>query len=194
MKTFIFVFAVLIAASSIFATSEAGSRFPRKQLAGPPSEFGLHRLPTPLAGAVAEGSAMFEANLSQHPMYSNRVTYTQPLVVDSSEAFAFCVVSPHEDLLTVALTDPQGNNIPLASYATKVRNARVAQINNFFLYREYSPLVKRKSQPLFTTLRILLLEHTKCPLAHKIYLLKKSLKFCLLLLRILLFSYGTRVT
>jgi len=90
-----------------------------KQLAGPPSEFSLHRIPSSIPQALTSTSARFNINLQTSLDYSSSVEWEQAIPVDSAEGFAFALFCPTS--LNVNLLDPQNKPVPnLSQYATQV--------------------------------------------------------------------------
>jgi hypothetical protein len=79
-----------------------------KTLAGPPSEFESKKLPDPTAGALTGESALLSVQFFSNSTSSALVDSQTDLDVDSTTAWAFSVLSPYAEQLTIALTDPTG--------------------------------------------------------------------------------------
>jgi len=86
---------------------------PRKQLAGLPSEFGMHRLPDPSVGALTEQGAFIYIDLVPSADRVDGSEWSTALIVDSSELFAFAIFSPLFDSLDFTLTNPSGQIVPM---------------------------------------------------------------------------------
>jgi len=96
--------------------STNGSLPPAKQLAGPPSEFHDHQIPSPTVGALHEQSAYFEVRYQQSKDRTDAVSWSVDLPVDSTKAFGVSVFSPQQ--LQIVLKDQKGNPVPdLDKYA-----------------------------------------------------------------------------
>eukprot|EP01119_Soliformovum_irregulare_P007176 TRINITY_DN1957_c0_g1_i1.p1 TRINITY_DN1957_c0_g1~~TRINITY_DN1957_c0_g1_i1.p1 ORF type:complete len:654 (-),score=206.29 TRINITY_DN1957_c0_g1_i1:114-2075(-) len=85
---------------------------PRKNLAGLPSEFAMHRLPEPTVGAMTEKGAFLYIDLQDSHWES-------PLFVDSASLFVFAIFSPLADSLDFVLTNPSGQVVPLEDKTTE---------------------------------------------------------------------------
>lgn len=92
------------------------STIPRKALAGPPEEFAAHALPDPSMGALNSDSAAYFISLTRQGDGSGG--WTRTVQVDSLTGFSLNVFSPIQDQLTVSLTDPKGQAVPLDKYST----------------------------------------------------------------------------
>lgn len=95
-----------------------------KQLAGPPSEFADHKLPQPFAGALVEGSALFQADFAQFVKQNalkpeDTTVWAQDLLVDSSEKFLFSFFSLDADKVKLTLVNPNGQEVDLSRFAFK---------------------------------------------------------------------------
>jgi hypothetical protein len=101
----VFTVAIIFAASSALAP---------KKLAGPPEEITHMRMPDPSAAAKKADNAMFYVWFDSTA--DNRLTYTLPLPVDSSTAFAFSFYFPHDNLIELSLQDPNGNQVDLEQF------------------------------------------------------------------------------
>jgi len=91
--------------------------FPHKHLAGPPSEFNLHRIPDPSATLTETRSASQFLWFNQQS--ASGVVYTTTIPVDGMNEFVFSVSSPVISSLHFALTDPTGKEIDLQSIANE---------------------------------------------------------------------------
>jgi len=81
-----------------------------KQLAGPPSEFADHLIPDPIQAAVHQKSAFMMTDFLQDG------SEEFDLQVDSETGFAFNFFSPNLKHMSLKLTDPSGNNVPLGPH------------------------------------------------------------------------------
>jgi len=99
----------------ICASLAAKNAFPAKQLAGLPSEFPKHRLPNPADAGLLEQSAFLPMWMDDKTrVYApNEVIWSTVLQVDSDTQFSLSFLSPMADKVTLALTDANGNNVPL---------------------------------------------------------------------------------
>eukprot|EP01104_Vermistella_antarctica_P007658 TRINITY_DN1877_c0_g1_i1.p1 TRINITY_DN1877_c0_g1~~TRINITY_DN1877_c0_g1_i1.p1 ORF type:complete len:709 (+),score=198.81 TRINITY_DN1877_c0_g1_i1:153-2279(+) len=89
-----------------------------KHLAGPPSEFPLHIIPSPASANITQQSVntfvYFESNANDElggPLSFS--TWSSPLTVDSTKSFSFVLFTPISPYLTTTLKDPSGNDYPL---------------------------------------------------------------------------------
>lgn len=87
-----------------------------KQLAGPPSEFGLHYIPAPLQQALSSSSARLSVNVWASEADDTKVVWESSLPVDSTNGFQFSVFTPSN--LITTLIDPNGDAVDLSKYAT----------------------------------------------------------------------------
>eukprot|EP01117_Protostelium_nocturnum_P003547 TRINITY_DN1465_c0_g1_i4.p1 TRINITY_DN1465_c0_g1~~TRINITY_DN1465_c0_g1_i4.p1 ORF type:complete len:674 (-),score=241.61 TRINITY_DN1465_c0_g1_i4:166-2187(-) len=116
MKSFIFVaFFVLLGSVS---SSNLGKEL-RKQLAGPPSEFGEHDLPVPSSQVQKENSAFFQSRLKVSKNKRDSLYSDFQLNVDSVSNFTFAVVSKHVELLQLSLLDPSGKKVDISQIGIK---------------------------------------------------------------------------
>jgi hypothetical protein len=75
-------------------------------------------MPDPSAAAKKADNAMFYVWFDSTA--DNRLTYTLPLPVDSSTAFAFSFYFPHDNLIELSLQDPNGNQVDLEQFEIDV--------------------------------------------------------------------------
>lgn len=105
---FLFLFGVF--------SSNAVTIYP-KQLAGPPSEFSSHQLPSPQAAAQVQQSALipFWVTSDDQSMteVSQDILWTGAIYVDSDTEFQLAFASPFASSTKLVFTDPNGNNVPL---------------------------------------------------------------------------------
>jgi len=81
---------------------------PRKSLAGPPSEFSLHEIPSPLPQGLTSTSVRFPVEVTSS--MDGTVEWESSLPVDSVDGFVFSVFEPNG--LDVVLYDPTGKEVP----------------------------------------------------------------------------------
>lgn len=90
-----------------------------KQLAGPPSEFAAHQLPTPDAAAQVQQSALVPMWVTSDDKsmasFTQDVLWSGPIYVDSATEFQFAYSSPYASSTTITLVDPNGNNVALGA-------------------------------------------------------------------------------
>lgn len=95
------------------------AQVPVKRLAGPPEEFGLHRIPDPTTVITKERSASlyiwFDSSLK------NGLVYSTTIPVDNVKEFVFTFASPHDDKLKLEMVDPQGKAVDLEKVKQEVR-------------------------------------------------------------------------
>eukprot|EP01117_Protostelium_nocturnum_P018008 TRINITY_DN742_c0_g1_i1.p1 TRINITY_DN742_c0_g1~~TRINITY_DN742_c0_g1_i1.p1 ORF type:complete len:682 (-),score=243.01 TRINITY_DN742_c0_g1_i1:71-2116(-) len=92
----------------------------RKQLAGPPSEFGLHNIPSPIFQVQKEDSAFFQTSLALDSERGvGHLSSKLSLLVDSNVTFVIALMSKHQDKLSVSLAQPDGTPVDVEKYATK---------------------------------------------------------------------------
>mmetsp|Transcript_7767 Transcript_7767/g.10728 ORF Transcript_7767/g.10728 Transcript_7767/m.10728 type:complete len:685 (-) Transcript_7767:61-2115(-) len=117
MKTSFIAQGLLVAL--ILASSCDGADLVPKQLAGPPSEFDLHQIPQPYAGALLQQSAMFPIEFNQEIDINGKTigVWKHELPVDSTDGFSVTVVSPANEFVDVAIHDPNGARVDLAKHA-----------------------------------------------------------------------------
>lgn len=63
----------------------------------------------------SEQSALFKLNFNT-PVADGSVCFSQPLYVDSTEAFAFSLFLPASDAVTFHLYDPDSTEVPLTDH------------------------------------------------------------------------------
>jgi len=73
-----------------------------KQLAGPPSEFGLHAIPSPIPQALTSASARLNINVWSSEVDDTKVTWQSTLPIDSIEGFQFSVFAPSNLITTIS--------------------------------------------------------------------------------------------
>eukprot|EP01113_Clastostelium_recurvatum_P016310 TRINITY_DN192_c0_g1_i3.p1 TRINITY_DN192_c0_g1~~TRINITY_DN192_c0_g1_i3.p1 ORF type:complete len:671 (-),score=219.98 TRINITY_DN192_c0_g1_i3:86-2098(-) len=110
---------LLLVALALYVSCVACASMPRKKLAGPPEDFDLHDMPDPEEGTISSNSAMVSVDLDGPS--SSRVgaeySWSAQLPCDADNSLVLTFLSPVEGLV-LALTDPSGNQVPLASLAT----------------------------------------------------------------------------
>jgi len=110
---------ILVVLSIIFIVSALRlpkDQLPRKNLAGPPSEFPIHDLPDPSAGAITRNSGSLTAALTASTKGLTVAETTVNLPVDSTTAFSFQVASTIPTTqYTLSLLDPNGANVHLSN-------------------------------------------------------------------------------
>ena len=109
MKTFILLILLL-------GLISAASRFPRKNLGGPPSSFNTHKIPDVLSGAVDERSAWWNSELKRD---DDGYLYEEiELPVDSNN-FGISFYSP-KNVWNLNLAAPNGDKIDLEKFLYEV--------------------------------------------------------------------------
>jgi len=103
----------------LFGLCIAKPNIPRKQLAGEPSQFDAHKIPSPAVGGYAEDSVLIRVNLKRSTTDVTSASSSVDLVVDSDVFFGFSVFSPGESHLALTLKDPNGHVVDLSSHALK---------------------------------------------------------------------------
>lgn len=104
---------------AIFSLIQGDYQPPRKQLAGPPEEFSNFILPEPIVGALDQQSAYLHANIHQDPNRPNVYKAVFNLPVDSNEVMAFTFFSPLAHMLSLELTDSDGQQVDLSGHEHK---------------------------------------------------------------------------
>eukprot|EP00051_Salpingoeca_urceolata_P026349 m.476993 g.476993 ORF g.476993 m.476993 type:complete len:707 (+) comp20716_c0_seq1:203-2323(+) len=113
------VVAVVVAALLV-AEAEA-TKHARKQLAGPPSEFARHALPSPQGQAVTARSALYYVGLN--PSLQTREdgendlvwTWERSIQIDSPKSVSLSLFTPAAPVLFMHLYDPNGKRVHLPS-------------------------------------------------------------------------------
>lgn len=107
--------ALLASASFAARVAQRPALHLRKQVSGPPSEFTLHKIPNPEQAFVTSNSQTIHVHVAKASSVKNGVTWSTALYVDGAD-FAFSVLSPIINQLSVTLLDPSGNAIPLENH------------------------------------------------------------------------------
>eukprot|EP00163_Fabomonas_tropica_P027294 TRINITY_DN5210_c1_g2_i2.p1 TRINITY_DN5210_c1_g2~~TRINITY_DN5210_c1_g2_i2.p1 ORF type:complete len:686 (+),score=197.90 TRINITY_DN5210_c1_g2_i2:309-2366(+) len=80
----------------------------RKQLAGPPSEFKVHEMPSPGSAALTSDHAVYPIAFKVQQGNADVAVWSVKVPVDSATAAGFTIFAPEKYALKLSLTDPSG--------------------------------------------------------------------------------------
>eukprot|EP01137_Pigoraptor_chileana_P005799 Opistho-2@49367 len=95
-----------------------------KKLAGPPSEFDLHALPSPTHDPEASHSALLRIDFTREltaDINGEILAWKGELPVDADKKFVLSLFTPHDKSIRLSLVNPKGEQIHLAQYLQRAR-------------------------------------------------------------------------
>jgi len=114
-KLLFFVLLAILAYVSAVSVRLSTTALPRKNLAGPPSEFSSKMIPLPESGAMDQQSAFFKISFNPSKVKAGSLCFSQSLQVDSTTSFGFSVFYPITQSVQLALYTPSSSPVDLSA-------------------------------------------------------------------------------